>query len=119
MPLHAQIIEMGFLDYLDSIPSGPIFHNEPHPHRFVYAAKKLANRLGDWLQEQELVPAGVQPSHGWRHRLKTVGREVGIDGRVLDCIQGHTPRTAGDDYGDVTVKTRINAINALPYYDLT
>ncbi|QEU09543.1 DUF6538 domain-containing protein [Paracoccus yeei] len=118
VPLHPQIIEMGFLDYLDSIPSGPLFHNEPHPHRFVYAAKKLANRIGDWLKEQELVPAGVQPSHGWRHRLKTVGREVGIDGRVLDCIQGHAPRTAGDDYGDVTVKTRIAAIHRLPRYEL-
>lgn len=118
VPLHPQVIEMGFLDYLETIPRGPVFHSEAKPTRFLYAAKKLSNRIGDWLQEQELVPAGVKPSHGWRHRLKTVGREVGIDGRVLDCIQGHAPRTAGDDYGDVTIKTRIAAINRLPNYDL-
>ncbi|MFT5616363.1 MAG: integrase [Granulosicoccus sp.] len=118
VPLHPQIIALGFLDYLNTIPSGPVFHNAKDPKRYLYSAKKLSNSIGDWLRVESLVPKGVQPSHGWRHRFKTVGRELGIQDRVLDAIQGHAPRTAGDAYGDVNVKTKINAINRLPEYDL-
>ncbi len=119
VPLHPQIIALGFLNYLDTVPSGPIFHNATDPAKYTYNAKKMANRLGDWLQENDLVPDGVQPSHGWRHRLKTIGREVGIQDRVLDAIQGHAPRTAGDNYGDITIKTKATAIELLPEFDLS
>jgi hypothetical protein len=60
----------------------------------------------------------VQPNHGWRHRLKTQGRDLGIDARVLDAIQGHAPRTAGEDYGDVSLKAKAAAIERLPRYSL-
>nr|WP_207099670.1 integrase [Paracoccus shandongensis] len=118
VPLHRQIIKLGFLDYLENAPDGPIFHNATDPTKFTDHAKKMANRIGDWLQDSKLVPDGVQPSHGWRHRLKTIGREVGIQDRVLDAIQGHAPRTAGDNYGDITIKTKADAIDRLPEYDL-
>jgi hypothetical protein len=36
--------------------------------------------------------------------------EVGISTRVLDAIQGHAARTAGDSYGDVTVKAMAMAM---------
>ena len=88
VPLHRQIIELGFLNYLENASDGPIFHNATDPEKFSDYAKKMANRIGDWLQENKLVPDNVQPSHGWRHRLKTIGREVGIQDRVLDAIQG-------------------------------
>jgi hypothetical protein len=116
--MHPQVIKLGFLDYLHTIKSGPIFHNGKEPEKYQSYAKKIANRLSDWLREQNLVPEGVQPSHGWRHRFKTVGREIGIQDRVLDAIQGHAARTAGDDYGDVTLSTKINAINRLPEYQV-
>lgn len=119
VPLHRQILALGFLDHLESASDGPLFHNATDPAKFIYHAKKMANRLGDWLQESKLVPEGVQPSHGWRHRLKTIGREVGIQDRVLDAIQGHAPRTAGDSYGDITIKTKADAIERLPDYELT
>ena len=107
------------MDYLKSAPAGPLFHNATDPAKFTYHAKKMANRLGEWLQDNKLVPEGIQPSHGWRHRLKTIGRESGIQDRVLDAIQGHAPRTAGDNYGDITIKTKADAIERLPDYNLT
>ena len=58
----------------------------------------------------------VQPNHGWRHRLKTVGREVGMAPRVLDALQGHSPKTAGDTYGDVTIKALALEVAKLPRY---
>ena len=52
--------------------------------------------------------------HGFRHRFKTIGLEAGISTRVLDAIQGHAARTAGDSYGDVTVKAMAMAMEKVP-----
>jgi hypothetical protein len=60
----------------------------------------------------------VAPNHGWRHRFMTVGMEADIAPRILDALEGHKPRTVGDDYGDVTVKVRAMAIAKLPRYDV-
>lgn len=48
----------------------------------------------------------------------TVGMEADIAPRILDALEGHKPRTVGDDYGDVTVKVRAMAIAKLPRYDV-
>ena len=37
-----------------------------------------------------------------------------MDGRVTDAIQGHAPRTAGDDYGDITVEAIARAMAIFP-----
>jgi hypothetical protein len=70
----------------------------------------LKNRLAEFARE--VVPdPNVAPNHGWRHRWKTVGREVGIDGRVLDAIQGQAPRSVADAYGDVSMRAMAAAID--------
>ena len=55
-----------------------------------------------------------------RNREKgfTVGEEEGISKRAIDAIQGHASTTAGDDYGDVTLRARKAAIDRFPAYDL-
>jgi hypothetical protein len=40
--------------------------------------------------------------------------EAGVSTRVLDAIQGHAARTAGDSYGDVTVKAMAMATELVP-----
>lgn len=118
VPLHPQIIAEGFLEFVKEVGQGPLFHNGRDPAKYAAKAKRIANQIADWLRVNEIVPEGVQPTHGWRHRFKTLSRELGISERVMDAIQGHASRTAGDNYGDVTLKTRANAINLLPEYAL-
>lgn len=116
IPLHTQLIELGFWDYAETISGGPIFHLSKDPAKNHQHAKKMADRLRDWLHEKELVPAGLQPCHGWRHRFKTVGIELGIAERVIDCLQGHASKTAGERYGDITMKAKLNAIERFPKF---
>lgn len=116
VPLHPQVIDLGFLDYVESVPSGPLFHMSPDPSRNKTHAQKMANRLRDWLHEMSLVPKDLQPCHGWRHRFKTVGLELGIAERVIDAIQGHAGRRSADQYGDVTIKARSHAIGRFPAF---
>lgn len=117
VPLHRQIIAAGFLNFVAASSHGPLFFHEntrragtTHPSKFV------SGRLSEWLQTLGLVPDGVKPNHGWRHTVKTLGTEAGIDSRVLDAIQGHAPRTAGDTYGNVSLRAKYNAVEKFPDY---
>lgn len=119
VPLHPQLIEMGFLSFLQAAPAGPLFYRNGKGRDPVKAARATAGRISEWLQAAGLVPEGIQPNHGWRHRFKTVGEEEGISRRTIDAIQGHAPKTAGDSYGDVTLKARKAAIDRFPSYDFS
>ena len=60
----------------------------------------------------------VHPSHGWRHRFKTVGRQCGMDWIILDRIQGHAPRTEGEKYGEVLPDVMLTQIQKHPRYEV-
>ncbi len=118
IPLHAQIVKLGVVEFVQSANPGPLFHGGTDPKRYAAKAVRISNQLSEWLRRCDLVPDAVQPNHGWRHRFKTQCRELHISDHVADAIQGHAGRTASDNYGDVTLKTRIDAIDRLPKYDL-
>lgn len=118
VPLHRQVIAEEFLDFVASASDGPLFHGATDPATFATAAATVSDELAKWLRRSSIAPEGVQPNHAWRHRFKTVGRELGLSDRVIDAIQGHAGRTAGDSYGDVTITAKVKAIDALPVYDL-
>lgn len=119
VPIHDQLIKLGFLDFVKAAPHDQLFF-PPNRKRSATAlpARSVGNRIGDWLRENNLSPEGVSPNHGWRHRFKTIGRDLGLDPRVVDAIQGHAGRTAGDNYGDVSVKAMKAAVDKIPAFDL-
>ncbi|MCE7029533.1 DUF6538 domain-containing protein [Jiella avicenniae] len=118
VPLHHQLLDMGFLDFVKSHGPGPLFYREGKRRTTAeHPSKRIANKIGRWVRTIPGNPADVAPSHGWRHRLKTIAWEVGIDSRVVDAIQGHAARTAGENYGDVTLKARKMAIDKLPRFE--
>jgi integrase len=93
VPLHRQIVDLGFIDYVNAASAGPLFHNATEPEKFATAASSVSDEISKWLRRSKVTPEGVQPNHGWRHRLKTKASELGIDSRVIDAIQGHAGRT--------------------------
>ncbi|WP_176445299.1 DUF6538 domain-containing protein, partial [Maliponia aquimaris] len=81
VPLHHQVIEKGFVDFVRAAADGPLFHNESDPKKYWRAVKIVGNKLSDWLRKSELTPEGLQPNHAWRHAFKTRCRELGKDCR--------------------------------------
>lgn len=119
VPLHRQIIEQGFVRFVEAAKDGPLFHGATDPAKFAKAAATISDELAKWLRREKIAPEGVQPNHAWRHRLKTQARDLGADMRVVDGIQGHAGRTASDDYGDVSLIAKARVIDLLPAYNLT
>lgn len=116
VPLHQELVDKGFLAFVAASPDGPLFHRtKANPDAQSSPANTVGKRLAVWIRELGVV-GKVAPNHGWRHRFKTVGREAGADGRVLDAICGHAGRTAGENYGDVTLKAKAKALAMMPKY---
>lgn len=114
--LHPHLVELGFVDFVKEAPAGHLFlRPNPKTGDVRGPLRGIKNRLAAFARAVVNDP-NVAPSHGWRHRFKTVGMEAGIDHRVLDGIQGQSPRTVAEGYGDVTVKTLARAIAKIPRY---
>jgi integrase len=113
VPLHRQIINLGFVEFVEASPSGALFYDEANTKNALTGARVVSGRISSWLNGLGVVPAGVAPNHGWRHRFKTVGRELGYSDRVVDAICGHASRTSGDDYGEVTLVAKARVIDAM------
>jgi integrase len=112
--LHRQVIEEGFVAFVEKLKGGYLFIDPKAGELGVRNAVKTArNKVNEFVREV-VKDKNVDPSHGWRHRFKTVGIDQGVEMRVLDAIQGHAPRNVSEGYGDVTIKAKANAIANFP-----
>jgi integrase len=120
-PLHAHVIEQGFVDMVQSLPEGPVFY-DPAKRRAVAGednrhVKKVGERLAAWVRKDVgITDPNIKPNHAWRHLFKTLSAEAGIEERVADAIQGHAPATTGRRYGKVNLTTKAAAVKAFPRF---
>lgn len=105
VPVHQHLIELGLVRLVENAQDGPLF------------AKGSYKRVVGFVRTV-VTDKRVQPNHAWRHRFKTIARTLGLDHRVVDAIQDHASRTAGEDYGDVTLKAMSRVIAAIPHVEL-
>jgi integrase len=122
VPLHAHLIEQGFLGMVESQRDGPLFY-DPSKVRVKGKGnrhfKKVGERLGVWVRKDVgVIDPGIKPNHAWRHLFKTLAASAGIQEKDADAIQGHAPSTAGRGYGEVPLDARANAIALFPRFDV-
>ncbi|WP_244602881.1 MULTISPECIES: DUF6538 domain-containing protein [Mesorhizobium] len=117
VPLHRQVIDLGFPAFVQDAASGHLFLNVDSSENVRGALRGLKNRLAEFGRTFVADPH-VAPNHGWRHRFKTIGMEAGIPPRILDAIQGQAARSVADTYGEVTLRTMAGEIAKLPCYSL-
>uniref|UniRef100_A4Y092 Tyr recombinase domain-containing protein n=1 Tax=Ectopseudomonas mendocina (strain ymp) TaxID=399739 RepID=A4Y092_ECTM1 len=99
VPLHDDLLALGFLDYRASVPaSGRLFPKlKPHKDGLGHAIGKTWD---NYLQDEVKLQTTAKPAHGFRHAFKTLCREVGIPKEVHDWMTGHSPMNVGDGYGE-------------------
>jgi hypothetical protein len=121
VPIHSHVIQQGFLKYVEKRRRAklPLFY-DPARSRGGKSGnpqfKKVAERIAEWVHGLGI--DNVAPNHGWRHRFKSVARQVEMDREVEGFITGHRPKKAGSspDYGDRWVKTMAKEIEKYPRY---
>lgn len=116
--LHPHLVRQGFTKAV-ARRTGPLFY-DPKRHRGGSEgnpqAKKVGEHLAAWVRGIGVSDPSVQPNHGWRHRFKTVARLANMDAEIRDVIQGHSPRTVGETYGDTLPEVTFREIEKLPVY---
>ena len=93
--LHRHLIEKGFLEFVASAQEGHLFLDRAASGEVRGPLRSLKNRLAEFARGTVSDP-NVKPNHGWRHRFKKLWREANLDPRVMDAIQGHSPKTVSD-----------------------
>lgn len=123
VPLHPQLLEMGFPEMIRALPAGPVFYSTApvrgKPADPVERAQSAGAKVGTWVREVVgITDPNVQPNHAWRHRFKTIAREAGIAPEYSDAITGHEDGRAATDYGETTVKALWREIQKLPHIEV-
>lgn len=101
VPVHQHLIDLGLLGLVEDADDGPLFATGSYKRVLEFVRTVVTDER-------------VQPNHAWRHRFKTISRNLGMDHRTVDCIQGHAARTSGEDYGDVSIEAMVRVINDIP-----
>jgi integrase len=126
VPIHAHVIEQGFLEFVRSHGNGPLFYNpiedqgssdplKPKRPRSV----SIRNKLAKWVRKLGVTDNELKPNHAWRHTFKARADRAGISERMSDYITGHAQRTVGAKYGAPTVEDMAAALEKFPRYALS
>lgn len=102
IPLHPHLISQGLIQFVLTGTGDTMFYvPDPRGDRERNAARfrRTGEHLARWVRDLGIVAPDIGPSHGWRHRFKTEGRRVGMIEAVQEAIQGHAPRSEGENYG--------------------
>jgi len=113
VPLHPQLEELGFIEFVKSRSEGPLFA-KPGKRSSRGGVK---NRLQEFTRKIVQDP-NVQPNHGWRHRFITQARRYHLSDERRRMITGHVGKSVDEtDYGDAA--GLYEEICKLPKVDLT
>jgi hypothetical protein len=78
----------------------------------------VGQSIAEWVRGLGIDDPDVSPNHGWRHRLKTMGRRCGMDSAKLDAIQGHAQTNEGGRYGGFPPDALKAEIDKHPRYEV-
>ena len=122
VPLHAHIIEQGFLEFVQTVGRGPLFYRE-RPERTVTGdptkrskppATQARQRIAAWVRELGVVDRGLSPNHAWRHSFRQRSLRAGIDASRIDKICGWAPASVGASYAPATLEDMAEALGFEP-----
>ena len=111
VPLHAQIIKLGFLKFVQSQPEGCLFSYDGKQEGERYRSKLLTV----WVRSLGIDDKDLLPNHAWRHRFKSLCRQYGIPTEYQNAITGHAnDRSVANSYGEFPITALYREISKLP-----
>lgn len=115
VPIHPQLIELGFLQFVDGLARPLLFMRSANNE-----TRSRSKIVGRWVRGIGISDQNVSPNHGWRHRFKTLCRAVGIPHEYHNAITGHTnSAVVGNVYGEYPLSALYREICKLPRVSLS
>ena len=125
VPLHAHLIEQGFLEFVQRAGAGPLLFreraqradNRDPVRRAKPPASQARQRIAAWVRELGVSDKGLSPNHGWRHTFRQKAIRAGIDAGTIDNICGWAPASVGASYAPATLDDMAAALKKFPRYE--
>ena len=115
IPLHPDLIALGFLEYADALPKGGQLFPKLEANPAGYFGANFGKRWADYLRKTVGLSSSANPSHGFRHTFKTLCRAVGIPEDVSDAITGHSGTgSVSRDYGEMPLLRMAEELKKYP-----
>ena len=121
VPLHEHLVAEGFLNFLQSVKSGPLFYDPTRREKKDAVTSRPALesiRVAEWLRDETDVTLAVKINHAWRHTWKSRALSVGIEERIRDAIAGHSVGHVGRKYEHLDSGMLAAAMAQFPRYKL-
>lgn len=114
IPLHQDLIDKGFLEYVQTLPvDGQLFPKlKPCPDGYYGTA--FGKEWGKYLKAKVELKTTASPSHGFRHTFKTLCRLSGMPEDVMDAIAGHAANTVARGYGVMPLARMAEELKKFP-----
>ena len=114
LPLHDEIVRQGFIEYVHSLPRGPMFpqyRTNKYNRRNDYASKVNS----EFVRKLGIKDRRKAPMHSWRHFAKTYFKnDPLVKEEIHDAITGHGSDSEGRRYGVYELRAMAEAIARLP-----
>jgi integrase len=104
VPIHPQLIEMGFLEYVEYLKANGSTHLFPGAYlggKSIKAAKSAASKWFSRLTIKIGIRAyadRLHVNHSFRHTLTDNLRQQGVEDLLIKSLTGHTNHMYGKDY---------------------
>ncbi|NPD69036.1 site-specific integrase [Lichenicola cladoniae] len=98
IPIHSEVIRLGFLDYVKTRGSRPDTYVFPSVRSDLdEATAPFSKWWGRYARKA--IPDTRKVFHSFRHTAKLALRNAGVDKTLRDAIQGHDPGDVAERYG--------------------
>ncbi|CAO4181314.1 Defective protein IntQ [Methylorubrum extorquens] len=116
VPLHAEIVRTGFVDYARTKGHNPLFYGKPAQRGsgVKHPSKGTTNHLASWIRQQGFDNERIAPAHGLRHFWKSAASRAGIPDSIADAIQGHSDDRAAARYRHISIAQMKDAMGRFP-----
>ena len=100
IPVHAELIACGFLDYVNRMKEQNFLFPALKPNPRKKLGGYFSTFFSGYLRRTVRIMDRRKVFHSFRHTFKDNCRAVGIEESVHDALTGHTNPTAGRKYGN-------------------
>ena len=104
VPMHPELIRLGFCDYVQSLPNGSLF-----PHLPKEGKNGAGGQFGKWFGTFKSAKGFTSPAksfHSFRHLVATELRLAGATDAQADAITGHAGNGVGRQVYAATIRRK-------------
>lgn len=116
IPLHDHLIELGFMDYVNSRENYLFSGQRNSAGKYSY---NFIRWFGQYIRKHGVDNPDIKPTHSFRHTFITYCRDRGEREDIQNSVTGHAQGTVGRGYGTYTTPMKKELIDRTPKLNLS